>query len=119
MNDVSRRKFIKCTGTIAAGFTILPSHVLGKALVVMGVLAVRLQALNRDLLWDGENMQFTNISDSDKINIITTDDFTITDGHPGFDRRSSEFNAKDITNEWIRHTYHNGFSLPEMPKGSS
>src|SRR5690606_34524762 len=77
-------------------------------MVVMGVLAVRLQGLNRDLLWDGENMQFTNISDSDKIKIVTVDDFVVTDGHPRFDRRTAEFNAKSIATEWIKHTYHNG-----------
>ncbi|MNE93057.1 hypothetical protein D3C87_1518180 [compost metagenome] len=85
-------------------------------MVVMGVLAVRLQGLNRDLLWDGENMQFTNINDNDKIKIVTVDDFVVTDGHPRFDRRTSEFNAKSIATEWIKHTYHNGFSLPDMPK---
>ena len=31
-------------------------------MVDMGVLAVRLQTLNKELLWDGENMQFTNIN---------------------------------------------------------
>src|SRR5690606_11405599 len=40
-------------------------------MVVMGVLAVRLQGLNRELLWDGEKMQFTNISDTDKLNIVS------------------------------------------------
>jgi hypothetical protein len=30
-------------------------------MVVMGVLGVRLQALNKELEWDGENMKFTNI----------------------------------------------------------
>ena len=30
-------------------------------MVVMGVLAVRLQGLNRELLWDGDNMRFKNI----------------------------------------------------------
>ena len=30
-------------------------------MVVMGVLAIRLQSLNQELLWDGLNMKFTNI----------------------------------------------------------
>ena len=33
-------------------------------MVVMGVLAVRLQVLNKVLYWDGPNMNFTNISDT-------------------------------------------------------
>jgi len=86
-------------------------------MVVMGVLAVRLQELQRDLIWDGEGMAFTNIGDQDKIKIVSLDDFKVVDGDPRFDRRFTEFNAKDIANEWIRHTYHNGFNLPEMPSG--
>ncbi|MGK9126878.1 Gfo/Idh/MocA family oxidoreductase [Olivibacter sp. SA151] len=84
-------------------------------MVVMGVLAVRLQGLHRDLLWDGENMTFTNIGDQDKINIVSVDEFKVVDGDPRFDRRFTEFGAKSIANEWIKHTYHNGFQLPEMP----
>ena len=37
-------------------------------------------------------------------------------GDPRFDRRFLEMNAKEAAQEWIKHTYHNGYSLPEMPK---
>lgn len=84
-------------------------------MVVMGVLAVRLQGLYRDLLWDGENMQFTNINDSDKIKVVSVDEFSVIDGDPRFNRQFVELNARDAANEWIKHTYHNGFSLPAMP----
>lgn len=86
-------------------------------MVVMGVLAVRLsglQGLHRELQWDGENMRFTNISPTDTIRIVTVDDFKVIDGDPRFDRRYATFNAADIAKEWIRHTYENGFSLPDM-----
>jgi hypothetical protein len=85
----------------------------------MGVLAVRLsglQGLHRELQWDGENMQFTNISPTDKISIVTHDEYAVIDGDPKFDRRFAEFNALEMANEWIKHTYYNGFTLPEMPK---
>ena len=88
-------------------------------MVVMGVLAVRLsglQGLHRELQWDGENMRFTNISPNDKIKIVTVDDFKVIDGDPRFDRRFAEFNAAEMANEWIKHTYNNGFSLPDMPR---
>lgn len=88
-------------------------------MVVMGVLAVRLsglQGLHRELMWNGEKMEFTNISPNDKIKIVTVDNYSVVDGDPRFDRRFAEFNAKDMANEWIRHTYRNGWSLPEMPK---
>ncbi len=88
-------------------------------MVVMGVLAVRLsglQGLHRELQWDGEKMQFTNISPTEKIRIVTHDEYSVIDGDPKFDRRFTEFNALEMANEWIKHTYENGFALPEMPK---
>jgi hypothetical protein len=39
--------------------------------VVMGNLAIRLQELDKKLLWDGDNMRITNISDSEKISVVT------------------------------------------------
>ncbi|MPM52537.1 hypothetical protein SDC9_99297 [bioreactor metagenome] len=87
-------------------------------MVVMGVLATRLSGLHglhRELKWDGENMKFTNISPTDKIKIVTVDEYAVIDGDPKFDRRFAEFNALEMANEWIRHTYQNGFTLPEMP----
>src|SRR5690606_23778005 len=85
-------------------------------MVVMGVLAVRLQGLHRDLLWDGDTMKFTNINDSDKISVVSVDEFKVIDGDPRFNRQFVELNAKQVANEWIQHTYHNGFKLPDMPK---
>ena len=68
-------------------------------MVVMGVLAVRLQSLNKVLHWDGPNMNFTNITENDKLRIS----------------RNETTSAKDFAAELIRHTYHNGFTLPDMP----
>ena len=68
-------------------------------MVVMGVLAVRLQSLNKVLHWDGPNMNFTNITADDKLRIS----------------RNETTSAKDFAAELIRHTYHNGFTLPDMP----
>ncbi len=84
-------------------------------MVVMGVLAIRLQDLKRPLLWDGEKMEFTNISDTDTLKILSVNDFKVVDGDPRFDKKYEEFNAKQIAGEWIKHTYRNGWSLPEMP----
>ena len=88
-------------------------------MVVMGVLATRLSGLyglHRELKWDGENMKFTNITANDKIKIVTVDNFDVIDGDPKFDRRFADFSAMDMANEWIKHTYENGFTLPEMPR---
>lgn len=84
-------------------------------MVVMGALAVRLQGLHKELLWDGAKMEFTNISPTEKIKIVSVDNFEVIDGDPRFDRQFKEFNASKIAKEWIAHSYHNGFGLPDMP----
>lgn len=80
-------------------------------MVVMGVVAVRLQDLKRELEWDGENMRFTNISDTDEIKIVSSDKFEIIDGHPHFDTQHETMNAKAAAEEYIKHTYRQGWSL--------
>jgi hypothetical protein len=85
-------------------------------MVVMGVLAVRLQALNKELQWDGENMTFTNIADSDTIETVIEDGFKIHDGHPTFDKTwTDKMSAKEIAAQLIKHDYRQGWSLPDMP----
>jgi hypothetical protein len=82
----------------------------------MGVLAVRLQGLNKELEWNGEKMEFKNISDTETIKICIADNFTIEDGHPTFAKKWTEpMNAKQFSAEMIKHTYRKGFTLPEMP----
>ena len=78
-------------------------------MVVMGVLAVRLQDLKRRLLWDGANMQFTNIGDNDQIRVVTSDKFEVVDGDPKFDTKYDTMNAKKAAEEWIRHHYREGW----------
>ena len=84
-------------------------------MVLMGVLAIRLQGLNKALDWDGENMRFTNISESEELKILISDDFKVLDGHPIFDKKYDMFNALASANEYIRHTYRQGWNLPSMP----
>lgn len=86
-------------------------------MVVMGVLAVRLQGLNKELEWDGKNMKFTNINDSEKVRICIADNFSIHDGHPTFNKKwTNPMNASEFAQGLIKHTYRDGWSLPEMPK---
>ncbi|KAA6319165.1 Glucose-6-phosphate 3-dehydrogenase, partial [termite gut metagenome] len=86
-------------------------------MVVMGVLAVRLQALNQELHWDGENMKFTNIPQDATIGTIIKDDFHIKDGHPTFDKAMTDpVNAVAYAEELIKHTYRDGWKLPDMPR---
>jgi predicted dehydrogenase len=113
-------------------------------MVLMGVLAVRLQKLNRILEWDGNNMEFTNLSDSDTVS-TWSEMFDIGrmmtqaaaaarsaggatsgrggapgggpggPGGPGQRTDPSSKNAKEFVASLVKHEYLNGFTLPEMP----
>jgi len=83
----------------------------------MGVLAVRLQALNKELLWDGPNMRFTNIGDDETLKIVIRDGFKIHDGHPTFNKTMTDpINAKKFAEELIKHNYRDGWKLVDMPR---
>ena len=85
-------------------------------MVVMGVLAVRLQSLNKELEWDGQNMEFTNIGDNETIKTVVKDGFEIHDGHPTFKKEWTEpVSAKEFIKELIKHTYRSPWTLPDMP----
>lgn len=85
-------------------------------MVVMGVLAIRLQTLNKELYWDGDNMKFTNINPNEQIKILVKDDFKIVDGDPKFNKIWTDpINAQEFANELIKHTYRQGWKLPDMP----
>ncbi len=84
-------------------------------MVLLGVLAVRLQGLNKALQWDGEHMRFTNIPPSEELKIMTTDDFKVIDGHPRFDKKYVTFNALESAEKYIKHNYREGWGLPAMP----
>ena len=64
-------------------------------MVAMGVLAIRLQGLNKTLEWDGANMRFTNIGDDETLRTVIKDGFKIHNGHPSFDKTWTDpVNAK-------------------------
>ena len=86
-------------------------------MVVMGVLAVRLQGLNQILEWDGEKMEFTNIPADATVKSVIHDGFTIKEGHPTFNKEwTKPVNAREFAAELVKHTYHNGYQLPDMPE---
>ena len=82
-------------------------------MIVMGVLAVRLQSLDRELKWDGANMRFSNISSTDELSVVQSDDFNVIDGHPNFDTKYVTMNAEETVKEYIKHNYREGWALPE------
>jgi predicted dehydrogenase len=83
-------------------------------MVLLGVLAIRLQSLNKKLKWDAENMKFTNISPTEELKIVTSDDFKVIDGHPQFHTKYARFNALEAANGYIKHNYREGWDLPKM-----
>jgi len=86
-------------------------------MVVMGVLAVRLQGLNMELEWDGEKMEFTNIPEDATVRSVIKDGFTIKDGHPTFKKTWTEpVNAREFAKGLIKHEYREGWALPPMPE---
>ncbi len=85
-------------------------------MVVMGALAVRLQSLNKELEWDGGNMCFTNIGAEETIRTVVSDGFKLQNGQPTFGKKWTEpINANAFAQELIKHTYRDGWQLPEMP----
>ncbi len=85
-------------------------------MVAMGVLAVRLQSLDQELNWDGANMKFTNIPANATIKTVIKDGFKIHDGHPTFNKTWTDpVNAIAYSQELIKHTYRDGWKLPDMP----
>ena len=82
-------------------------------MIMMGVLAVRLQSLNKILEWDGTNMEFTNISDNEEIRQMISNGFIIKAGHPSFNAKmSAPINAKEFAAGLIKHNYRTGWNLP-------
>ena len=86
-------------------------------MVVMGVLAVRLQRLNKVLDWDGPNMRFTNIDPNETIKIIQKDTFEVIDGDPKFKTVWTDpINAQEFAAGLIKHNYRDGWKLVDMPR---
>ncbi len=85
-------------------------------MVVMGVLAVRLQGLNKELEWDGKGCPSHVHRASYMIKTVIEDGFEIHDGHPTFDKTwTDEMSARQYAAELIKHTYREGWSLPRRP----
>ena len=84
-------------------------------MVLLGVLAIRLQGLNKVLKWDAKNMEFTNVSANEKLKVISVDEFKVIEGHPHFNTQYKTFNALEAISNYIKHSYRDGWKLPDMP----
>ena len=80
-------------------------------------VSVRLQRLNKELLWDGPNMRFTNIDPNETIKIIKKDTFEVIDGDPKFKTEWTDpINAQEFAAGLIKHNYREGWKLVDMPR---
>ena len=84
-------------------------------MVVMGVLAVRLQELGKILLWDGPNMQFTNIGENETIPWLGPEGEVVGEQNPNARQQRRVMKAKSFAAELVKHTYRDGWSLQAMP----
>ncbi len=86
-------------------------------MVAMGVLAVRLQGLNQELEWDGENMRFTNIPKGSTIRTLVHNGFSIHDGHPTFENEYTDpVDANEFAANLVKPVFRDGWKLPDMPR---
>ncbi len=84
-------------------------------MVLLGVLAIRLQGLNKILQWDGEQMEITNIKDQEALKVVKTYGFQMINGYPNWNVEYVELNAMEAAKAYITPTYYNGWTLPNMP----
>lgn len=83
-------------------------------MVVMGNLAVRMQSLQKTLLWDAAKMKVTNISDDEKLRttkLLPFDSDVVTFDVERKAMKRVEWNAKEMCEEWVKHNYRDGWSL--------
>ena len=83
-------------------------------LVVMGNLAVRMQSLQKTLVWDSENMKVTNISSREKLvttNLLPYSSDIVSKRVDDQSRQNVEWNAQEMCEEWIKHKYRKGWEL--------
>ena len=81
-------------------------------MVVMGNLAVRMQSLQKTLLWDSENMKVTNISPDEKLvttKLLPFSSDVVTKNVDDQSKQNIEWNAQEMCGEWIKHNYRDGW----------
>jgi predicted dehydrogenase len=83
-------------------------------MVVMGNLAVRMQSLKKTLFWDSENMKVTNISPEETLTTTKLLPFSsdiVTRKVENEAKQTVKWNAQEMCEEWIKHTYRDGWNL--------
>lgn len=81
-------------------------------MVLLGVLAIRLQGLNKTLHWDSAQMEFTNIGPDDELQVNDDSVQRLVDGVIRHGTKKITLSALEASQEYIRHKYRKGWSLP-------
>ena len=83
-------------------------------MVVMGNLGIRLQSLQKTLLWDSEKMQVTNISPNEELTTAELTPFSSDIVTRSVEQKSQKWikwNALNMCEQWIKHNYRPGWNL--------
>lgn len=80
-------------------------------MVLLGVLAIRLQRLERKLQWDSSRMTFTNIGPHEELEVAHSRE-EIQNGVMQYRNELLRLPALDTTQTYIRREYRPGWSLP-------
>ncbi len=84
-------------------------------MVLLGVLAIRLQSMEKTLKWDGDNMEITNIGPHEELEVTQSVRKVLRNGVIRSGSEVVSLPALETAREYIRHDYHNGWKLPAMP----
>lgn len=83
-------------------------------MVVMGNRAIRLQSLQKTLLWDSEKMKVTNISPNEELTTAELTPFSSDIVTRSVERQSQKWvkwNALNLCEQWIKHNYRAGWDI--------
>jgi len=84
-------------------------------MVLLGVLAIRLQGLQKPLEWNAEEMKFSNITQGEPLKVMEKDNFMIKNGHPHFNHEYVTLDALQASQQYVKRDYRDGWQLPDMP----
>ena len=73
-----------------------------------------MQSLQKTLLWDSVNLKVTNISPEEKLvttKLLPFAEDVVTRRVENQSKSTVEWNALEMCEEWIKHTYQNGWQL--------
>lgn len=78
--------------------------------LLVGSMAVRLQSLQKNLIWNSNDMRFTNIGENEEFVIQKSGDFYIENGIPKINQETVSYNARHFVEKTVRPIYRSGWN---------